>query len=52
MILRPGVLILGVLVSLLQAVVFTALSMVYINGAVTVHDDDHGQGESAHGAAH
>jgi F-type H+-transporting ATPase subunit a len=52
LILRPGVLVLGVLVSLLQAVVFTALSMVYINGAVTVHDEGHGHGEAAHPAAH
>lgn len=52
MLLRPGVLILGVLVSLLQAVVFTALSMVYINGAITVHDEDHGHGEAAGHAAH
>ncbi len=52
LILRPGVLILGVLVSLLQAVVFTALSMVYINGAISVHEDDHAQGGAQQAAAH
>ena len=36
--LRPGILILGVLVSIIQAVVFTALSMVYIGGAIEMHD--------------
>jgi F-type H+-transporting ATPase subunit a len=35
--LRPGIIILGVLVSLIQAVVFTVLSMVYIGNAITVH---------------
>ena len=41
--LRPGVLILGVLVSLIQAVVFTALSMIYIGGAIAHHEahDEH-----------
>lgn len=39
LVLRPGVLVLGVLVSIIQAVVFTALSMVYINGAIEVHEE-------------
>jgi F-type H+-transporting ATPase subunit a len=38
LILRPAVLILGVLVSVIQAVVFTALAMVYIGGATEVHE--------------
>jgi F-type H+-transporting ATPase subunit a len=38
-ILRPAILVLGVLVSLIQAVVFTALSMVYISGAMEMHED-------------
>jgi F-type H+-transporting ATPase subunit a len=37
--LRPAILILGVLVSLIQAVVFTALSMIYIGGAIATHDE-------------
>lgn len=53
LLLRPAVLILGVLVSLIQAVVFTALSMIYIGGAIATHDehDEHGHGEAEHGAA-
>jgi len=47
--LRFGVLILGVLVSIIQAVVFTALSMVYISGATAVHDD-HEHSDEGHGA--
>lgn len=54
LVLRPGVLILGVLVSLLQAVVFTALSMVYVGGAIAIHGghDEHDAPEAAHAAAH
>jgi F-type H+-transporting ATPase subunit a len=55
LVLRPGVLVLGVLVSLLQAVVFTALSMVYVGGAVAIHGghDEHDVPEApAHAAAH
>ena len=49
LILRPGILILGVLVSLIQAVVFTALSMIYIGGAIATHDehDEHAELEPA-----
>jgi F-type H+-transporting ATPase subunit a len=49
LLLRPGIIILGVLVSLIQAVVFTVLSMVYISNALASHDehDDH----APHGAA-
>ena len=39
LVLRPAILVLGVLVSLIQAVVFTALAMVYINGAIDTHDE-------------
>ena len=35
------IILLGVLVSLLQAIVFTALSMVYVGGAITVHHEHH-----------
>jgi F-type H+-transporting ATPase subunit a len=47
--LAPGILVLGVLVSLLQAIVFTVLSMVYIAGATAAHEghDEHGA-EPAH----
>ena len=49
--LRPAIIILGVLVSLIQAVVFTVLSMVYISNATTVHHDDHEEsGHDAHAA--
>lgn len=56
LLLRPAVLILGVLVSVIQAVVFTALSMIYIGGAIATHDehDEHGHEETAghgHGGA-
>ena len=52
--LRPAVLILGVLVSIIQAVVFTALSMVYIGGAIAQHDEheSHEKGHGAPSAAH
>lgn len=52
LLLRPAVLILGVLVSIIQAVVFTALSMIYIGGAIAVHGEhgDHdGEAEDEHG---
>jgi F-type H+-transporting ATPase subunit a len=39
--LRPGIIVLGVLVSLIQAVVFTVLSMVYINNALESHAGGH-----------
>lgn len=53
LLLRPAVLILGVLVSLIQAVVFTALSMIYIGGAIATHDEheEPGHAGGAHGAA-
>jgi F-type H+-transporting ATPase subunit a len=46
LLLRPAILLLGVLVSIIQAVVFTVLSMVYISGAVAVHEghEEHGHG--------
>lgn len=47
--LRPGIIILGVLVSLIQAVVFTVLSMVYINNATASH---HGEGHDEAHAEH
>lgn len=51
--LRPAILILGVLVSLIQAVVFTALSMIYIGGAIATHDEHEEHDEHAeHAAAH
>jgi F-type H+-transporting ATPase subunit a len=53
LLLRPAILILGVLVSIIQAVVFTALSMIYIGGAIAVHGEhgDHdGEAGNKHGA--
>ena len=51
--LRPAILILGVLVSLIQAVVFTALSMIYIGGAIASHDEhDEHDDKPHHQAAH
>ena len=47
LILRPAIIILGVLVSLIQAVVFTVLSMVYISNATAGHDD-HAEHAEAH----
>ncbi len=38
-ILRPLIIILGVLVSLIQAAVFTLLAMIYIAGAVAAHEE-------------
>lgn len=48
LILRPAIIILGVLVSLIQAVVFTVLSMVYISNASNAHDDHEGHAQTAH----
>jgi F-type H+-transporting ATPase subunit a len=52
LLLRPAILILGVLVSIIQAVVFTALSMIYIGGAIAVHaeHDEHGHAGDERGA--
>jgi F-type H+-transporting ATPase subunit a len=51
LLLRPAVLILGVLVSVIQATVFTALSMIYIGGAIATHDEhDEEHNAQAHGA--
>lgn len=51
--LRPAILILGVLVSLIQAVVFTALSMIYIGGAIATHDEhEEHDAHAEHAAAH
>jgi F-type H+-transporting ATPase subunit a len=48
--LRPGILVLGVLVSVIQAAVFVGLSMMYIGGALAGHEG-HEEGEAqAHGA--
>jgi F-type H+-transporting ATPase subunit a len=41
LILRPGVILLGVLVGLIQAVVFLVLTIIYIAGAVQIHADEH-----------
>ncbi len=43
-VLRPCIILLGVLVSLIQAFVFTILAMIYVAGAVKVHGD-HKEGE-------
>jgi F-type H+-transporting ATPase subunit a len=44
-------LILGVLVAIVQTLVFSLLTMVYIQGAVAhAHDDDHGDQHGHHGA--
>ena len=51
LVLRPAILVLGVLVSLIQAVVFTALTMVYFNGALDSHDDHEEHAEHAPEAA-
>jgi F-type H+-transporting ATPase subunit a len=49
--LRPGILVLGVLVSLIQAAVFMGLSMMYIGGALAGHGDGHADpGHDAHPA--
>jgi F-type H+-transporting ATPase subunit a len=50
--LAPGILVLGVLVSLLQAIVFTVLSMVYIAGATAVHEEHEEEGHGHKEAAH
>jgi F-type H+-transporting ATPase subunit a len=42
--LRPGILVLGVLVSVIQAAVFMALSMIYIGGALAAAHEEHGHG--------
>jgi F-type H+-transporting ATPase subunit a len=46
--LRPAIIILGVLVSLIQAVVFTVLSMVYISNATSQHHDEGHEAAAAH----
>lgn len=50
--LRPGIIILGVLVSLIQAIVFTVLSMVYIGNAIAVHHEQHDDQQHQAAAAH
>ncbi len=53
--LRPGILILGVLVSVIQAAVFMGLSMMYVGGALAghAHPSEHDEGARAgHDAAH
>jgi F-type H+-transporting ATPase subunit a len=52
LVLRPAVLILGVLVSIIQAVVFTALSMVYISGAIAMHEGHDDASEPHPASAH
>jgi F-type H+-transporting ATPase subunit a len=47
----PAILVLGVLVSIIQAVVFTVLCMVYISGATAVHEE-HGHGGHEESHAH
>jgi F-type H+-transporting ATPase subunit a len=39
LLLRPAILLLGVLVSIIQAAVFTVLCMIYIGGAVAGHEE-------------
>jgi F-type H+-transporting ATPase subunit a len=46
-ILRPLIIILGVLVSVIQAGVITLLASIYLAGAVSAHDEGHGE-EHAH----
>jgi F-type H+-transporting ATPase subunit a len=46
-ILRPLIIILGVLVSLIQAAVISLLACIYLAGAVGSHDEEHGE-EHAH----
>jgi F-type H+-transporting ATPase subunit a len=41
LLLRPAILLLGVLVSIIQAAVFTVLCMIYIGGATAVHEEHH-----------
>jgi F-type H+-transporting ATPase subunit a len=50
--LRPGILVLGVLVSVIQAAVFMALSMIYIGGALAASHEEHGHEEHGHEPAH
>lgn len=55
LLLRPGIIILGVLVSLIQAIVFTVLSMVYISSALSEHEEEGspaGHGEEQGATAH
>ncbi len=51
LILRPGILVLGVLVGIIQAAVFTGLSMAYIGGAIAVHEEHGHEGHEAEGHA-
>lgn len=46
-VLRPAIIILGVLVSIIQAGVISLLACIYIAGAVASHGDEHGE-EHAH----
>jgi F-type H+-transporting ATPase subunit a len=46
-VLRPLIIILGVLVSLIQAAVISLLACIYLAGAVGSHDEEHGE-EHAH----
>ncbi len=48
LVLRPGILVLGVLVSLIQAAVFMGLSMIYVGGALAGHAD-HGHDQDTGG---
>lgn len=45
-ILRVGIILLGTLVSIVQAAVFTILSMVFVSLSMAGHDDDGGHGEA------
>lgn len=51
LLLRPAILTLGVLVSIIQAAVFTVLCMIYIGGATAVHEE-HEEGHEGHSKAH
>jgi len=44
--LRVGIILLGTLVSIVQAAVFTILSMVFVSLSMAGHDDDGGHGEA------
>jgi F-type H+-transporting ATPase subunit a len=41
LVLRPAIILLGCLVSFIQALVFTSLAMIYIGGAIASHEEGH-----------
>lgn len=50
--LRVGIILLGTLVSIVQAAVFTILSMVFVSLSMAGHDDEGGHGEAHAAPAH